>query len=43
MYARLEEDQGLAKRSMTIYNRATQVVNDEHKFEVCIICLGLKH
>ena len=22
---------------------ATQVVNDEDKFEVCLICLGLKH
>jgi pre-mRNA-splicing factor SYF1 len=35
MYAQLEEDHGLAKRSMAIYNRATQVVNDEDKFEVC--------
>lgn len=43
MYAQLEEDHGLAKRSMAIYNRATQVVNDEDKFEVCAICLGLKH
>ena len=43
MYAQLEEDHGLAKRSMAIYNWATQVVNDEDKFEVCAICLGLKH
>lgn len=43
MYAQLEEDHGLAKRSMAIYNRATQVVNDEDKFEVCAICLCLKH
>ena len=37
MYAQLEEDHGLAKRSMAIFNRATQVVNDEDKFEVCSI------
>lgn len=37
MYAQLEEDHGLAKRSMAIYNRAAQVVNDEDKFEVCSI------
>jgi pre-mRNA-splicing factor SYF1 len=34
MYAQLEEDFGLAKRSMSIYERATQVVADEDKFEV---------
>jgi hypothetical protein len=34
MYAHLEEDFGLAKRSMSIYERATQVVADEDKFEV---------
>lgn len=34
MYAKLEEDFGLAKRSMTIFDRATQVVADEDKFEV---------
>lgn len=35
MYAKLEEDYGLAKRSMSIFDRATQVVADEDKFEVC--------
>jgi pre-mRNA-splicing factor SYF1 len=35
MYAQLEEDHGLAKWSMAICNQATQVVNDEDKFEVC--------
>ena len=34
MYATFEEEYGLAKRSMAIYDRATQVVNDEDKFEV---------
>ena len=41
MYAQLEEDHGLAKRSMAIYNRATQVVNDEDKFEVCGYLFGV--
>ena len=34
MYAQLEEEYGLAKRSMSIYDRATQVVADGDKFEV---------
>jgi pre-mRNA-splicing factor SYF1 len=34
MYGQLEEDYGLAKRAMSIYERATQVVADESKFEV---------
>lgn len=34
MYAKLEEDYGLAKRAMAIYERATQVVVDTDKFEV---------
>ena len=34
MYAQLEEDHGLAKRAMTIYDRATQAVADEDKFSV---------
>lgn len=34
MYAQLEEEYGLAKRSMSIYERATQSVADEDKFEV---------
>jgi pre-mRNA-splicing factor SYF1 len=34
MYAQLEEDHGLAKRAMLIYDRATQVVADGEKFEV---------
>jgi pre-mRNA-splicing factor SYF1 len=34
MYAKLEEDFGLAKRSMSIFDRATQLVADEDKFEV---------
>lgn len=34
MYAKLEEDYGLAKRSMTILERATQALPDTNKFEV---------
>jgi pre-mRNA-splicing factor SYF1 len=36
MYGQLEEDYGLAKRAMSIYERATQVVADENKFEVLL-------
>lgn len=35
MYGKLEEDFGLAKRAMSIYERATQVVASEDKLEVC--------
>jgi pre-mRNA-splicing factor SYF1 len=38
MYAQLEEEHGLAKRAMSVYDRATQVVADEDKFEVSVIC-----
>ena len=38
MYAKLEEDYGLAKRAMGIYERSTQVVADEDKFEVGVPC-----
>ena len=34
MYAQLEEEHGLAKRALSIYDRATQVVENEDKFEV---------
>lgn len=34
MYAKLEEDHGLAKRAMKIYERAASVVEDKDKFEV---------
>ncbi|KAF8969894.1 hypothetical protein BDZ97DRAFT_1902300 [Flammula alnicola] len=40
MYAQLEEDYGLAKRSMSIYERATQVVSDEDKFEMFTIYIA---
>lgn len=36
MYATYEEEHGLAKRAMSIYDRATRVVQDEDKFEVCL-------
>lgn len=34
MYAKLEEDYGLAKRAMAIYERAAGIVADEDKYEV---------
>lgn len=34
MYGKLEEEHGLAKRAMNVYERATQAVADEDKFEV---------
>ncbi|CAK5279468.1 unnamed protein product [Mycena citricolor] len=40
MYAKLEEDYGLAKRSMSIYDRATQVVADEDKFQMFSIYIA---
>jgi pre-mRNA-splicing factor SYF1 len=38
MYTQLEEEHGLAKRAMSIYDRATQVVENEDKFEVRVSC-----
>lgn len=35
MYANFEEEHGLAKRAMQVYDRATQAVNDGDKFAVC--------
>ncbi|KAF7984981.1 hypothetical protein HWV62_9944 [Athelia sp. TMB] len=40
MYAQLEEEHGLAKRAMAIYDRATQVVADEAKFEMFTIYIA---
>ncbi|KIL69596.1 hypothetical protein M378DRAFT_156817 [Amanita muscaria Koide BX008] len=40
MYAKLEEEHGLAKRSMGIYERATQVVADDDKFEMFTIYIA---
>ncbi|KAF8630356.1 hypothetical protein AX15_002923 [Amanita polypyramis BW_CC] len=40
MYAKLEEEYGLAKRSMGIYERAAQVVADEDKFEMFTIYIA---
>ncbi|KAF4615495.1 hypothetical protein D9613_002905 [Agrocybe pediades] len=40
MYAQLEEDYGLAKRSMAIYERATQAVADEDKFEMFTVYIA---
>ncbi|KAI0064688.1 spliceosome complex protein [Artomyces pyxidatus] len=40
MYAQLEEEHGLAKRAMSIYDRATQVVSDQDKFEMFTIYIA---
>ncbi|KAJ3728765.1 hypothetical protein C8R42DRAFT_654816 [Lentinula raphanica] len=40
MYAKLEEEYGLAKRAMSIYERATQVVADEDRFEMFTIYIA---
>ncbi|TDL27268.1 spliceosome complex protein [Rickenella mellea] len=40
MYAQLEEEHGLAKRAMSIYERATQAVVDEEKFEMFTIYIA---
>jgi len=40
MYAQLEEEHGLAKRAMSIYERATEVVIDEDKFEMFLVYLA---
>ncbi|KAF5391748.1 hypothetical protein D9757_001751 [Collybiopsis confluens] len=40
MYTKLEEDYGLAKRAMSIYDRATQVVADEDKFEMFTVYIA---
>ncbi|KAG9097903.1 pre-mRNA-splicing factor syf1, partial [Ceratobasidium sp. 370] len=40
MYAKLEEEHGLAKRAMDVYDRATQVVADQDKFEMFTIYIA---
>jgi len=40
MYATLEEEYGLAKRAMEIYDRATAAVSDEDKFEMFTIYIA---
>ncbi|CCM02931.1 uncharacterized protein FIBRA_05046 [Fibroporia radiculosa] len=40
MYAAYEEEFGLAKRAMSVYDRATRVVADEDKFELFTIYIA---
>jgi len=40
MYATYEEEFGLAKRAMSVYDRATRVVADEDKFELFTIYIA---
>lgn len=36
LYAKLEEEHGLARHAMTIYDRATKAVTPEEQFEVSL-------
>ncbi|KAG2020496.1 pre-mRNA-splicing factor CLF1 [Coprinopsis cinerea AmutBmut pab1-1] len=40
LYAQLEEQYGLAKRAMAIYDRATKVIDDKDKFEMFTIYIA---
>ncbi|KAJ3018955.1 Pre-mRNA-splicing factor SYF1 [Thoreauomyces humboldtii] len=40
MYAKLEEDHGLARHAMRIYDRATRAVGDEDRFEMFTIYIA---
>ncbi|KAK0546432.1 pre-mRNA-splicing factor syf1 [Tilletia horrida] len=40
MYGQLEEDHGLAKRAMSIYDRATGMVGDEDRFEMYVFYIA---
>lgn len=42
MYATYEEEHGLAKRAMSIYDRATSAVADEDKFEVRVLLMTIR-
>ena len=35
LYAKLEEDYGLARHAMSVYERATKAVLPEEQFDVC--------
>lgn len=37
MYANLEEDYGLARHAMAVYDRACKTVSEEDRFTMCII------
>lgn len=36
MYARLEEEYGLARHAMAVYDRACKTVAEEDRFTMCI-------
>ena len=40
LYGKLEEEHGLAKRAMNVYQRATEQVADQDKFSVSRRCVG---
>ena len=42
MYGTLEEEHGLAKRAMNIYERACGAVSDQDKFDVTIFYYSLR-
>ena len=39
MYAKLEEDHGLARHAMAIYERSTKAVQPDEQYEVCQVFL----
>lgn len=43
MYGKMEEEHGLAKRAMKIYDRATEAVDKSDQFEVCIFSAQSVH
>lgn len=41
LYAKLEEDHGLARHAMTVYDRATKAVLPAEQYEVCYFSFKL--
>ncbi len=41
LYAKLEEDHGLARHAMAVYDRATKAVLPEEQYEVMISVIAL--
>ena len=37
LYSKLEEEHGLARHAMAVYDRATKAVLPEEQFEVCLL------
>ena len=41
LYAKLEEDYGLTRRAMSVYERATEAVLPEEQYDVCHVTITL--